>query len=449
MSGELDGPSRRWSEQTLAHCSLVAGCAVTLLLSSFAVFGLSSGSAGGAPVAAVNSCSLRFDSPVVAMASHGVDGYWETDEQGQVGTLGSAPCLGSTAGLTLNQPVVGMAATPDGLGYWLVAADGGVFSFGDARFSGSTGGAALNQPVVGMAATPDGLGYWLVAADGGVFSFGDARFFGSTGGTTLNQPVVGMAATPDGLGYWLVAADGGVFGFGDARFLGSTGGTTLNLPVVGMAATPDGLGYWLVAADGGVFSFGNARFFGSVVGGLTSPAVGMAGIPSGAGYRLVTEQGSVDNFGSAPAQGAVIMSPGSTMPCLASQLTGSLGPGFGAAGSIWTVVLLLNRSTTTCSLQGYPQVAYASSVTGRQVGATALHMVSPAVPTVTLSPRGVAQVVVQQFAPFGPPASCSPTPVAGLRLYPPGRPAALFVSQPATRCGSPGYIGLRVGPIVP
>ena len=63
----------------------------------------------------------------------------------------------------------------------------------------------LNQPIVGMAATPDGGGYWLVAADGGVFSFGDASYSGSTGGMHLNQPIVGMAATPDGRGYWLVA----------------------------------------------------------------------------------------------------------------------------------------------------------------------------------------------------------------------------------------------------
>ena len=39
----------------------------------------------------------------------------------------------------------------------------------------------LNQPTVGIAATPSGNGYWLVAADGGIFTFGDAAFFGSTG----------------------------------------------------------------------------------------------------------------------------------------------------------------------------------------------------------------------------------------------------------------------------
>ncbi len=52
----------------------------------------------------------------------------------------------------------------------------------------------LNQPIVGMAATPNGLGYWFVAADGGVFSFGNAHFHGSTGAMHLNQPIVGMAA---------------------------------------------------------------------------------------------------------------------------------------------------------------------------------------------------------------------------------------------------------------
>ena len=57
---------------------------------------------------------------------------------------------------------------------------------------------SLNQPIVGMAPTPDHRGYWLVAADGGIFSFGDAGFYGSTGAIHLNQPIVGMAATPDG-----------------------------------------------------------------------------------------------------------------------------------------------------------------------------------------------------------------------------------------------------------
>ena len=54
----------------------------------------------------------------------------------------------------------------------------------------------LNQPVVGMAATPDGGGYWLVASDGGIFSFGDAGFHGSTGAIRLNQARGGHGRHP-------------------------------------------------------------------------------------------------------------------------------------------------------------------------------------------------------------------------------------------------------------
>jgi hypothetical protein len=54
--------------------------------------------------------------------------------------------------LALNRPIVGMATTLGGRGYWLVASDGGIFAFGDAAFYGSTGGMPLNEPVVGMAA---------------------------------------------------------------------------------------------------------------------------------------------------------------------------------------------------------------------------------------------------------------------------------------------------------
>ena len=92
-----------------------------------------------------------------------------------------------------------MAATPNGGGYWLVASDGGVFTYGDAVFYGSTGGLRLNKPVVGMAATPSG-GYWLVASDGGIFNYGDAEFEGSTGGLRLNAAVVAAASAVERAG---------------------------------------------------------------------------------------------------------------------------------------------------------------------------------------------------------------------------------------------------------
>jgi hypothetical protein len=217
--------------------------------------------------------SATLVKPIVGIAESLGGGYYFVAADG--GIFGyQAGFYGSMGGQPLNQPMVGMAATPTGNGYWTVASDGGIFSFGDAAFYGSMGGHPLNQPIVGMATTPTGGGYWLVASDGGIFSFGDAAFYGSMGGQPLNQPMVGMAATPTGNGYWTVASDGGIFSFGDAAFYGSMGGHPLNQPIVGMAApmpppptagtTPSSgsSGYWLVAADGGIFSFATP-FFGS------------------------------------------------------------------------------------------------------------------------------------------------------------------------------------------
>jgi hypothetical protein len=184
---------------------------------------------------------------------------------------------------------VGAAGLPQ-TGYWLVASDGGIFSYGAATFHGSTGGISLAQPIVGMAATPDSQGYWLVASDGGIFAFGDAGFHGSTGGIALAKPIVGMTATPDGKGYWLVASDGGIFAFGDAGFHGSTGGIALAKPIVGMAVNPGGGGYWLVASDGGIFAFGTAQFYGSTGGiALAKPIVGMAVARSAAGLQSISD----------------------------------------------------------------------------------------------------------------------------------------------------------------
>jgi hypothetical protein len=245
-------------------------------------------------------------------------GYWLVASDGGVFSYADSTFHGSTGGIKLNQPIVGMAPTPSGLGYWMVARDGGIFSFGDATFHGSTGGIKLNQPIVGMAAAPSGSGYWMVAADGGVFafdapapgsaagrsraatvaiaptstgqgywvvnadgqifSFGDAAPYGLTG--KLSQPIVGAAATASGQGLWLVARDGGIFSFGDAGFFGSTGAIKLNQPIVGMAHSPTGNGYWLVAQDGGIFSFGDAGFFGSTGNiKLNKPINGMGALP--------------------------------------------------------------------------------------------------------------------------------------------------------------------------
>jgi hypothetical protein len=224
-------------------------------------------------------------------------GYRFVASDGGIFAYGAAPFLGSTGGLHLNSPVVGMAVMPGGDGYDLVASDGGVFSYGSAQFYGSTGGVHLNAPVVGMALTADGAGYWLVASDGGIFSYGDAAFYGSTGSLVLNKPIVGMASTPDGKGYWLVASDGGIFSFGDAAFDGSTGSLKLNAPIVGMGVPTSG-GYYLVGSDGGIFSYpvsNGPPFYGSTGSlKLNKPIVGMTTVQGG--YYFAGSDGGIFAF---------------------------------------------------------------------------------------------------------------------------------------------------------
>lgn len=213
-----------------------------------------------------------------------------------------APSHGSTAGMSLNAPIVGVAAAADGSGYFQVAADGGVFTFGGARYAGSLGAIELNQPITGIAPTPTGNGYWLVAADGGVFTFGDATYLGSAGGSPPPNRVIALVPTGSGKGYWLVTEGGQVLPYGTARHHGDRRGQTTS-PVVGMAPARDSNGYWLATADGGVYSFGTAAFAGSVAGQrLDEPVTAIDSI--GTGYLLVTRDGAVHTFGGATFNGS-------------------------------------------------------------------------------------------------------------------------------------------------
>ena len=145
-------------------------------------------------------------------------------------------------GVRLNQPIVGMAATPTGRGYWLVAADGGIFSFGDAAFYGSTGAMRLNQPIVGMAATPDRPG--LLARRERRRHLQLRRRRASTAPPAASASTSRSSAwprRPTGRGYWLVASRRRHLQLRRRRFLRlHRRASRLNRPIVGMAAAPDG-----------------------------------------------------------------------------------------------------------------------------------------------------------------------------------------------------------------
>jgi len=106
-----------------------------------------------------------------------------------------------------------------------------------------------------------------------------------------------------------------------------------------------------------------------------------------------------------------------------------------------TGLQLRNIGSSACTLYGYPGVSWVAGADGHQVGAAAVRQADPAgsaEKTVTLAPGALASAPLDivDAAVFSP-SQCKPVPVRGLRVYPPGEKAALFLSLP-TQAGGYG-----------
>jgi Protein of unknown function (DUF4232) len=161
--------------------------------------------------------------------------------------------------------------------------------------------------------------------------------------------------------------------------------------------------------------------------------------------------------GSAPATPAGGSTP-TTAPasqagpgtCLASALTGGLGTSQGAAGTIYTDVVLTNTSAASCTLYGYPGVSFVTGPGGSQVGAPAnRNPVSP-VTQVTLAPGGQANMLLA-LTDVGvyPPSACQPTTVGWLRVYPPGDYGSLYVQYSTQTCALTSKVVMTVSAVRP
>jgi hypothetical protein len=253
-----------------------------------------------------------------------VDQRGDARGQGQNGfsTIGSVEVAQATPPPPTTTTTTTTTPTPELTnGYWLVGSDGGIFNFGSAHFYGSTGGLALQRPVVGISPTSNKAGYWLVASDGGIFAFGNAGYHGSVPGIglapaasglphSLNAPIVGVVPSSHGGGYFMVASDGGVFAFGDAHFAGSCPGVG-GCAGAAVAVLPDasGNGYWLITQTGNVYAFGDASYYGAP-GNQGSPVTSAVRTPDGGGYYILLADGAVYAYGDAVAHGGPVGSLG-------------------------------------------------------------------------------------------------------------------------------------------
>jgi hypothetical protein len=125
--------------------------------------------------------------------------------------------------------------------------------------------------------------------------------------------------------------------------------------------------------------------------------------------------------------------------CPPTALKASLGPGQGAAGTFYRVIVLTNVSASACTLYGYPGVSFVTGHGGSVIGAPASR--NPLVPgtLITLSP-GQAASALTGIVDTGalPAAACRPGPASLLQIYPPGDRGALFLTFSAQVCTRPG-----------
>jgi Protein of unknown function (DUF4232) len=144
--------------------------------------------------------------------------------------------------------------------------------------------------------------------------------------------------------------------------------------------------------------------------------------PSGSG-----DQGG---GGAAPAQAT------GPVPCRAGTLSVTLGPGGGAAGTIYASLRFTNKGSRPCVIQGFAGVSYVTGDNGTQVGPAAERDGTKGAPA-TLAPGAVASATLAMVQVLNYDASaCRPTPTRGLRVFPPGDTASVFVPSTGTGCAS-------------
>jgi hypothetical protein len=178
-------------------------------------------------------------------------------------------------------------------------------------------------------------------------------------------------------------------------------------------------------------------------GGSASSAPASAG--SGASSTAASSTGASPSGSSAASTaGAGSGTSGSTTAsgapaCTSADLQASLGGGAGAGMSQnHTGLQLRNTGSSTCTLYGYPGVSWVRGAQGLQTGAAAVRQADPngTEKVVTLAPGALASAPLDIVdAAVIPPSECKPVAVRGLRIYPPGQKAALFLSLPTAAGG--------------
>lgn len=129
--------------------------------------------------------------------------------------------------------------------------------------------------------------------------------------------------------------------------------------------------------------------------------------------------------------------------CSVAQLSGSVTPDQGAAGSVLASVNLTNTGSEPCVLHGYPGVSFVDP-SGGTVGAPAARDSAAPGSPLTLQPGQSASAPLKITQPGTIGQLCNPQQANGVRVYPPGSYESLVLSYQGQACGNPKIDQLQV-----
>ncbi len=144
---------------------------------------------------------------------------------------------------------------------------------------------------------------------------------------------------------------------------------------------------------------------------------------------------------TSPVAGTSNPAPQGPRPCASRDLGARTGNGQGAAGSTYIPIVFTNNSNVTCTLFGYPGVAFAGGSPVSQIGLAATE--NPATPRrlVTIAPGAVASALLRIVAAQNYPAArCHQVTARYLQVYPPNQTTPIYVSYSSAACSKPIHL---------
>ncbi|WLQ04720.1 DUF4232 domain-containing protein [Arthrobacter oryzae] len=137
--------------------------------------------------------------------------------------------------------------------------------------------------------------------------------------------------------------------------------------------------------------------------------------------------------------------PAGPSRCKAANLTVSQdATGGGAAGSVYSQLILTNSGAEPCLLRGFPGVSLTADANGEPLGAPARQDGASPVADVLLAP-GQAGAADMRYTQAGNYPDCATAQAAGYRVYPPEETASLFLAVPRTACTDDSIELLTIG----